>query len=461
MRCVLLLAALAAAARADNGGVKASTVQSLNGTWRLTDGATHSVSATVPGDLLTDLQLAGVIGDPLYETNFRGNVWDSGNWTYSLSFTAEDTASASHFLVFEGIKMVADVWFNGAYLGYTSDQFLRYTYDVSGKVTPASNNLTLVFPTSNDGRNSEERWMSCSGGWDWAPYSTTSYQGKCTTFSKGIWKGVALIGVAAGSAALEHVAPRAYYLGAYPTEPLADGSHGDFQVNVSVHFLAPAATSGTLAVTGAWAGGSASVPVTLPAGRSIVNVTLPAADNAVSLWWPAQTPGAQTLYAVNVVFTPAGAAPVSDVRRLGFRVVTLVTGNDTDPTTLAGKDGQDHFTMRFKVNGANIYSRGANMIPMEEMEGRSSDAAHRRLVQSAVEGGFNTFRLWGGGIFQWDVWYDACDEMGVLIYHDAMFAQGNHAPSVTPTQTDEILYQVRRLSHHPSVAVWVRLCCDG
>jgi beta-galactosidase/beta-glucuronidase len=57
------------------------------------------------------------------------------------------------------------------------------------------------------------------------------------------------------------------------------------------------------------------------------------------------------------------------------------------------------------------------MIPMEEMEGRSSDEAHRRLVQSAVEGGFNTFRLWGGGIFQWDAWYDACDELGMLIYH--------------------------------------------
>ena len=417
---LLLLAALLAApaARADNGGIKASTMQSLDGAWALTDGAAHAgLPARVPGDLITDLQLAGVIGDPLYEQNFRGNAWDATNWTYTLSFTAADAASASHFLVFEGIKMVADVYFNGDYLGYAADQFLRYTFDVSGKVAPAgaSNNLTVVFPTSNDDRNSEERWMSCSGGWDWAFYSTTSWKGKCSTFSKGIWKSVALIGVAAGSAALEHVAPRAYYLGAYPTEPLTDSSHGDFQVNVTVHFLAPAATSGTLAVAGAWAGGSATVPVALPAGRSAVTVTLPAANNAVGLWWPAQTPGAQTLYNVSVVFTPAGAGPVGDARRMAFRVLTLVTGNDTDPSTLAGKDGQDHFTMRLKVNGANIYSRGANMIPAEEMEGRSSDSMHRRLVQSAVEGGFNTFRLWGGGIFQWDAWYDACDEFGVLI----------------------------------------------
>jgi beta-galactosidase/beta-glucuronidase len=164
--------------------------------------------------------------------------------------------------------------------------------------------------------------------------------------------------------------------------------------------------------------------VLLPAGPSVVTLTLPAEDNAVSLWWPAQTPGAQTLYAVNVVFTPAGAAPVSDARRLGFRVFTMVTGNDTDPSTLIGRDGQDHFTMRFKVNGANIYSRGANMIPMEEMEGRSTPEAHRRLVQSAVEGGFNTFRLWGGGIFQYDAWYDACDEFGMMIYRKYSFFGG-------------------------------------
>jgi len=91
---------------------------------------------------------------------------------------------------------------------------------------------------------------------------------------------------------------------------------------------------------------------------------------------------------------------------------------------------------------------------MEEMEGRTSAGGLRRLVQSAAEGGFNTFRLWGGGIFQYDAWYDACDEFGIMIYHDLMFAQGNHAPSATPTQSAEILYQVRRLAEHPSIAVW-------
>ena len=144
---------------------------------------------------------------------------------------------------------------------------------------------------------------------------------------------------------------------------------------------------------------------------------------------------------------------MQDQRLVGFRVFTLVTGNDTDPSTLAGRDGQDHFTMRFKVNGADIWSRGSNMIPVEEMEGRTTAEGLRRLVQSAVEGGFNTFRLWGGGIFQYDAWYDACDEMGMLIYHDMMYTQG-HFPTASTMQSDEIAYQVRRLAHHPSIAIW-------
>jgi beta-mannosidase len=191
----------------------------------------------------------------------------------------------------------------------------------------------------------------------WAPYSLT-YSGQnrkgSPTFSKGIWKPVYVLGIVPGSAAIEYVTPRVKYLGAYPLVPLSDDApHGDFEVDVVVHFRAPAATSGILRVTGAW-GSEASVPVALPAGSSNVTVSLVAANNSVRLWWPAQTAGGggQPLYAVNVSFLPSSGgswALVADSRRVGFRVFALVTGNDTDPSTLAGKDGQETYTMRFKV----------------------------------------------------------------------------------------------------------------
>jgi hypothetical protein len=270
-------------------------------------------------------------------------------------------ATPTRWLVFEGNKMVSEAYLNGVYLGFTADQFLRYTFDVTSALKATGNTLAVVFTQFSDARNTEERWMACSGGWDWAYFSGTSFRG-CGTFSKGIWRPAYLLGIRAGSAAIAHVAPRVYYHGAYPQAPLADAAHGDFSVNVDVHFEAPAATSGTLTAVGAWPGGAAApaVRVALPAGNSSARVVLAAANNSVALWWPANTPGAQNLYNVSVVFTPdgAGAAPLADARRVGFRVFTLVTGNDTDPSTLAGKDGQTHFTMRFKVNGADIWSRG-------------------------------------------------------------------------------------------------------
>lgn len=139
-------------------------VQLLSGkNWTVSQGATE-VAAVVPGDLLTDLQLGGIIGDPLYESNYEGTVWDTGNWTYSLTFTAETAGTATQMLVFDGVKMIADVTLNGVYLGYTSDQFLRYSYDVTSALSaPGSANvLTLSFAPSSDARNGEERWMSCS-----------------------------------------------------------------------------------------------------------------------------------------------------------------------------------------------------------------------------------------------------------------------------------------------------------
>ena len=119
----------------------------------------------------------------------QGQTWDSSTWNYTTTF---DLASGvggggAVFLVADGIKMVADIVVNGIEVGYTSDQFLRYKWDVSSLLHPTGNTLVVSFPTGADARNSEQRWMACSGGWDWAPYSTTRASG-ATTFSKGIWK---------------------------------------------------------------------------------------------------------------------------------------------------------------------------------------------------------------------------------------------------------------------------------
>ena len=465
-------------------------------------GGSCTIKAKVPGDLITDLQAASLVGDPLYELNFmNATMWDSYVWTYSTAFTmAADrldrirAAGGSHLLIFDGVKMGANVKLNGKLVGRTTDQFLRYEFPLDGTLLQAgvgANTLTVEFDPSID---CQGRWMACTGGWDWAPYTNTKSADGKATFSKGIWRSVYIAEVTA--VAIKHVVPQITYLGEYPTAPLSEGTHGGFKVDVKVHLWGAAKSStGTLKVTGSW-GQTASTQVTVPAGDSVSNVTINAAAADIKLWWPAGH-GAQPLYNVTVTFEPASgcgglrdtarnlsatppcpsnrppsrallsatasasasaSAAVSTTRRIGFRMFALVTGNDTDPEWVknnANGDGTGTQGMVWRINGAAILAKGANMIPMEELEGRMSADAHYQIVLNAMEGGMNTLRLWGGGIFMPRAWYDACDELGIMVYHDMMYCdQGGHSPANTPVQDAELRHNIRQLSNHPSIVVW-------
>ena len=424
-----------------------------------------SISGNVPGDLITDLEAAGLIGDPLYELNFKNaTLWNKYNWAYSTSFAMEPSklealaaAGGQHVLVFDGVKMGAHVALNGEPVGTTTDQFLRYAFPLAAGALQAGNNtLTVTFDGSID---CDGRWMACTGGWDWAPYTTTK-SAYGPTFSKGIWRSVYLAEIS--TVGIEHVVPQITYLGEYPTSPLVDGKHGGFKVDVRTHLWAPAATEGTLTLTTSW-GQTASVAVTVPAGNTSHVVAVNAAASDIKLWWPAGH-GAQPLYNVTVAFTSsskvAQAAPVAATRRVGFRMFAVVTGNDTDPAWIKNGtdgDGTGTFGMYFRINGAAILSKGANMVPMDELEGRWSAEAHYQLVLNAVAGGMNTLRVWGGGVFLPRAWYEACDQLGVMVYHDMQYAvQTNsaHAPKQTPTQDAELRHNIRRLSNHPSIVIW-------
>jgi beta-mannosidase len=235
------------------------------GAWALSSGAL-SIPASVPGDVVTDLQAAGLIGDPLYGNNTRGAapLWDRA-WTYSLQFDAPPPAlGGAAYLVFDGAKMVADVFLNGAALGDARSQFLRYVIPLPPALLRAQGNaLAVAFAPAADARNVEGRFMACSGGWDWAP-STEVLTPPCPpdapascahkglpAFSRGLWKSVSLIALPPGTAALTAVVPAIFYDGAYPTEPLADAANGPWTVRVRVHALAPpGGAAGVLTVAG-------------------------------------------------------------------------------------------------------------------------------------------------------------------------------------------------------------------
>eukprot|EP01059_Diplonema_ambulator_P005508 TRINITY_DN1525_c1_g1_i1.p1 TRINITY_DN1525_c1_g1~~TRINITY_DN1525_c1_g1_i1.p1 ORF type:complete len:931 (+),score=264.77 TRINITY_DN1525_c1_g1_i1:382-2793(+) len=345
--------------------------------------------------------------------------------------------------------MSAGIYVNGVKIGQALDQFVRYEYIISNHVTAGTNTISVKF----DNGELDGRWMACTGGWDWAAYSQTVNQG-ANTFSFGIWKSVYLQTL--GQFAITHVTPHTFYQGEYPTTPLTDTNHGGFLVSVRIHTYAlKPVPNAKITVTGQW-GVSNSTELTIPAANTthIVNITAPA--GGVKLWWP-NNMGARPLYNVTVTITGAGQT-VTTERKIGFRMLALVTGNDTDPAYVQQNKNADGtnkgFGMLIRVNGAVMFNRGGNMIPMEELEGRMSSMAYEQLVISSAEAGMNTFRVWGGGIFYPKAFYEACDIHGIVLYHDMMYAQGSHSPKVTATQDAELRHQIRRLSHHPSIMMW-------
>jgi beta-galactosidase/beta-glucuronidase len=133
------------------------------------------IEGFVPGDLITDLQLAGVMGDPIYDQNWltwlydkeSAPLWDNSNFTYTKTFDADTAllvAGTVAQLTFDGVKMAADVSLNGVYLGFTNDMFLRTVFDVTSALRAKDNVLTVTFTTSSDPRNEAGRWPACSGG---------------------------------------------------------------------------------------------------------------------------------------------------------------------------------------------------------------------------------------------------------------------------------------------------------
>jgi hypothetical protein len=214
-----------------------------------------------------------------------------------------------------------------------------------------------------------------------------------------------------------------------------------------VFVLAKAAGMVVVAVEGGW-GATNHTQVQVSEGETAVVLDLLATASQVDLWWPNGV-GRQPLYNVSA---KVGNSSAVATRRIGFRTFALVTGGGTPP----GDQGATLTNgMYFRVNGASVFSKGANMIPMEEMEGRMRADAHRTLIQSAAHGGMNTLRVWGGGIFLPGVWFDACDELGVMVYHDMMYpGHKEHAPANTTDQELEVRHNVRRLGHHPSIVIW-------
>ncbi|WP_329003946.1 glycoside hydrolase family 2 protein [Kribbella sp. NBC_00709] len=384
------------------------------------------VAATVPGEVHTDLLAAGEIPDPFDGDNESKLHWiGRTRWSYRTTFSWVADGNDRQELVAEGLDTVATVTLNGQELGRTANQHRSYRFDVTGVLVAGDNELVVDFegpvaaaeaerakvgswPHTNLHPYNELRKMASNFGWDWGPDVATA----------GIWRPIRIeswSGVRIDS-----------------VRPLA-GADGTLNTFVSLVWTDTAAEYATVTVEVGSTTQSASVK---PGWDTVVvSNTVP----EVNLWWP-RGHGEQPLYDVTVRL-----ADDTWTGRVGFRDISVSVAPDNDGTPFV-----------LSVNGKPIYVRGANWIPDDAFVTRLDADTYRTSIQDAIDAGMNLLRVWGGGIYESEDFYDVCDELGILVWQDFLFACAAYSEE-EPLRSEveaEARQAVTRLSKHASLAVW-------
>jgi beta-mannosidase len=412
----------------------------------------HWIDAHVPGDVHTALLAAGCIEDPFYDRNEPKCAWvQDREWWYRLRFDGPATSLQPDErvqLVFHGLDTFATIYLNGQELGTSSNMFHAYTFDVSKLLRFGKpNTLAVRFDRHLDHvRNTDTRsWNNTNlprvgmrkaqfgYGWDWGPVLPTI----------GLWRPVelrrqrvaAITGVHFYTLELDQEADQALV----GVRVEAERFIADEPVTADITLTPPHQTgqAGPVKSTIALSGDGAAL-----CGTAYLTVENPA------LWWTNDL-GEQPLYDLGVTFVH-GNVPVAEQHTpVGIRTLTLDQSPDPD------ERGTRFF--RFVLNGVPIFAKGADWIPCYSFVGAITPDHYRKLLAAAKEANMNMLRVWGGGIYEHDIFYDLCDRLGLLIWQDFMFACAWYPesdPAFVAEVEAEARYQVRRLRSHPCMALW-------
>ncbi len=400
--------------------------------------------ATVPGCVHTDLFATGKIGDPFFRLNEKDQQWiENASWDYRTSFKVDAATLARDRieLALAGLDTFAELFVNGVSVLGTDNMFRGWRVDVKPLLLVGDNELVIRFrspieavqasynhlgyrlPAANDqGKEMVSMWARKAPyhyGWDWGPRFVTS----------GIWRPIAL--ESWSGARLDDV---------QVFQDKLDASAADLTIKVRVVAARPG--EARVSVTADGKATIAQADVNLEVGPN--EIALRARIDHPELWWPNGL-GAQRRYALATTLIADGVLRGDRTTRIGLRTVEVVHERDK-----LGKS----FTI--KVNGAPVFMKGANWIPADSFVTRMTDARYRQLLQSAADTHMNMLRVWGGGIYEDDRFYELCDELGLLVWQDFMFACSMYPgdPPFVENVRHEAIENVRRLRNHPSLALW-------
>ena len=394
----------------------------LAGTWRLEQADDKSVACAiaVPGGVHSALLKAGLMPDPFKGRN-ELKIQEIGrkDWIVSRQFEVWDETLAKKAVVLrlDNVDTFATIFLNGHELGRTDNRFRRWEYDIKPYLKRGTNELKGVFESSERKANELRReygrafpmanvpWAknqalirkpSCHAGWDWGlAQMVTGFCGETRILAYDDCK-------------VDYV---------YSTQVFND----DFtHCDLTVFAEATDADGRAFAVTNRFA-----------------------IDNP-PLWWP-NGAGERKFFTCSI---KVGSQTVT--KRIGLRKIEVLNTPDTD------ENGKPGARMAFRVNGREIFMKGANWIPCSAFENEQTPARYRDLLESAAAANMNMVRLWGGGQYEKDCFYEICDELGLLLWHDLMFSCAVYPGDerFLGSVREELKHQVRRLRDHASIAMW-------
>ncbi len=409
-------------------------LQSLNGVWTLTipRSGFPETKASVPGSVYHDLLTTGLMPDPFWRDHEDETLKImEHDFIYSRSFAvdADLLKSDAVLLRCHGLDTLAETEINGQPVGKADNMHRTWEYDVKSVLREGENKIRITFasPTKLIRKANEKKpqqWPTdamkgfsclrkahCMFGWDWGPHLPDA----------GIWRDIELIGIR--KARLRDV-----YL---------SQTHEAGKVTLDVTSHIDNITEDATRV---------SVQVTAPDGKMFpgegaqCSLTI----DEPKLWWPAGY-GEQPLYDVRVTLSDGDDELDTWTGRIGLRTLTV-------------RREKDEWGESFChcVNGVDVFAMGADYIPEDNLLPRVNRERTRRLLEDAKAAHMNTIRVWGGGYYPEDCFYDLCDELGLMVWQDFMFACAIYdlTEAFEENVCEEFRDNIRRLRHHASLALW-------
>lgn len=417
----------------------------LNGTWQLSAGhrSLESVDMQIPGTVLSGLLAAGKIKDPFYRTNedaTRALFWKDYVFTRTFDVDEELLAQQHIVLVCEGLDTLAEISINGTFLAKTDNMHRTWKFQAKKLLHPGENEIQIVFrsvlrfiedypyeahkkinyiPCGSMKGNHLLRKAHSMFGWDWGPQ----------TIDAGIFRDI--------------------YLQGYSHARIEDiRIHQQHAKNVSVQTsitLSESVPGQKLCVELSEDGADKPLQTKLCKTNADGVAAVDFVIENPKLWWPNDY-GDQPLYIVRTTLLDEdGTSLESITRRIGLRTLTISQEKDEWGNEFA-----------FCVNGVKIFTRGGNYIPDDCLYTRITEKKLDYILESCRRAHFNCVRVWGGGYYPSDAFYDLCDEKGLIVWQDLMYACNVYdvTDAFAENCRQETYDNVRRLRHHASLGLW-------